>query len=85
MRDARATGLHSEIDISTRRKREYLDPRLKPRASGTIYCNEQGCRSVRKAMPFGRVGPRILDEPSLRLHMFRRCARADTLAHERVS
>jgi hypothetical protein len=37
-----------------------------------------------RATPFGRVG--ILDEPSLRrLPMFRQCARADTLAHERVS
>ena len=29
-------------------KREYLDPRLKPHASGQIYCSQQGCRSVRK-------------------------------------
>jgi hypothetical protein len=27
---------------------EYLDPRLKPQASGRIYCNQQRCRSVRK-------------------------------------
>src|SRR6202035_4181814 len=41
-------------------KREYLDPKLKPQASGRIYCNQkERCRSVRKGHTV-RTRPRSL-------------------------